>query len=270
MASSHIARWSCTAHVAPSTLLLQSLRNLVTSCQAQSRPFTPRTLSFDRPFSATANNNAKTRPPETRANAWDEEIRARYIRLEDDGRKGHAPIRRLADLLQTIDRKESRIVCLDNPPKSSDSSNEWTPRCKIMSRAEAYARDKAQRDNAKASKKASSGAANKIVELNWAIDTNDLAHRLPRIVEYLREGRRVEVNFAAKKRGRRADLEECKTLIEKVRETVESVRGAKVAKELQGPIGGVATIVLAGSKEDLGQVTPDIGTAGDGKDKDKT
>ena len=47
--------------------------------------------------------------------------------------------------------------------------------------------------------------ATKTIELNWAIDGNDLGHRLQRIKDFLGKGNRVEVMMAPKRKGRKGE-----------------------------------------------------------------
>lgn len=81
----------------------------------------------------------------------------------------------------------------------------------------------------------------KTLELNWAIDKGDLSHRLEKFRGFLEEGRRVEVCFRGKKRGRKASLEECERVLEQVRGVAEGVEGVR-EKGLEGNVGGVASL----------------------------
>lgn len=125
---------------------------------------------------------------------------------------------------------------------------EWIPLCKIMDKKTQYQIEKAKEKQRKNSKKVGSDTV-KTLELNWAIDRNDLGHRLDRVTEFLNEGRRVEIVLAVKKRGRVATADECQDVLKRIRDTVEGVKGAKVAKELEGKIGAMATMFLEGPKQ---------------------
>lgn len=96
----------------------------------------------------------------------------------------------------------------------------------------------------------------KIIELNWAIEKGDLAHRLAKIKGFLEEGRRVEVVLAKKKGGRRATVEECEALIDKIHECVESVPGSKSvddqdqdAAKVPQKLGGYMTFRFLGKEQ---------------------
>jgi len=79
--------------------------------------------------------------------------------------------------------------------------------------------------------------ATKQVELSWAIDSHDLFHRLRRIQEFLREGRRVEVLVAAKKKGRTTTKDEVDVIMTAVRDAIKEVEGASEWKAMEGEAG---------------------------------
>jgi len=79
--------------------------------------------------------------------------------------------------------------------------------------------------------------ATKQVELSWAIDSHDLFHRLRRIQEFLREGRRVEVLVAAKKKGRTTTKDEVDVIMKAVRDAIKEVDGASEWKAMEGEAG---------------------------------
>lgn len=79
--------------------------------------------------------------------------------------------------------------------------------------------------------------ATKQVELSWAIDSHDLFHRVRRIQEFLREGRRVEVLVAGKKKGRTTTKDEVDVIMTAVRDAIAEVEGASEWKEMEGQVG---------------------------------
>jgi translation initiation factor IF-3 len=97
---------------------------------------------------------------------------------------------------------------------------------------------KLMRESEKARAKAarSSGITTKTIELNWAIDGNDLGHRLNRFREFLTKGFRIEVLLAGKKKGRKATEEEAKALIDKLKGVVAEVEGAKESRPMEGKL----------------------------------
>jgi translation initiation factor IF-3 len=86
----------------------------------------------------------------------------------------------------------------------------------------------------------------KTIELNWAIDANDLGHRLAKMKEFLEKGSKVEVILAPKRRGRKATPEESRAVVDRIMAAVGEVDGAKEAKMMAGNLGAQCTIFLEG------------------------
>jgi translation initiation factor IF-3 len=149
--------------------------------------------------------------------------------------------------LRSFDHKTHRLIQV--VPDEPDNPH-FVPTCKIVSKKEMYdfeKRRKAAMKDAKKVAKLSGEAAMKTLELNWAIDVgNDLNHRMDRLREFLGEGRRVEIVLAAKKRGRKATTEECENVLRVIRETVDSVEGAKEREAFTGKLGGMMTGTFQG------------------------
>ena len=88
----------------------------------------------------------------------------------------------------------------------------------------------------------------KNLELNWGIDGNDLSHRLGKMKDFLREGRKVTLLLGPKRWRRVATPEECNRVLEKVRAAVDECKGARDVKEAEGKVGGVMTLTFMGQK----------------------
>ena len=101
---------------------------------------------------------------------------------------------------------------------------------------------------AKKAAKSASGGDMKQLELNWAIDKNDLKHRLEKLKDFLSEGRKVEILLGPKRKGRAATPEECQTVLDKIMDAYMGCKGAHQPKAPEGKIGGVMTLVFAGKK----------------------
>ena len=113
-----------------------------------------------------------------------------------------------------------------------------------------YVQEQKKKAEAKSAKKISAMSSSvKTMELNWAIDGNDLGHRLDRMKEFLGEGRKVEVVLAAKKRGRKASTSECEDVLNRIKGAVDAVPGAKEAKPIDGKKGQFCTILLQGKPQ---------------------
>ncbi|KAL1305608.1 hypothetical protein AAFC00_007209 [Neodothiora populina] len=275
-------------HQSTNRILTRSLR------PRPEAPYVPKTARVSH-FS-TSTSRPATRPPEKRTQLWDEEIRARLVRVVDPETQALLPAQGLRRVLQTFDRKTHRLVAMTGPPKSNnkgsnnkargkasanneeddaagdeveagqktnsqqrrqqwlldmeaEEAEEWIPTCRIISKKDQYLAEKARRKQQTLVKKASGEANTKIIELSWAIDSNDLSHRLKRVKEFLEDGKRVEVVIAKKKGGRKATPEECQGVVQKVKEAVEAIECAKTLKDMEGKMGLTATMFFEGVKK---------------------
>jgi translation initiation factor IF-3 len=123
------------------------------------------------------------------------------------------------------------------------------PVCKVISKIDLRARHKMALElERRAEKGLGAGKPPKNLELNWAISPGDLRHRLNKLQEFLREGRKVEILLGPKRRGRIATPQECQVVLQMVRNAVAECKGAVEKKEPSGPIGGVMTLVFEGKK----------------------
>jgi translation initiation factor IF-3 len=197
-----------------------------------------------RPFSQTTTTLAARGPPKKRTQLWNEEIPARRVQVVDPDTDTLCAPERLRNVLASFDHKECRLVCV-SPLPTEDLDEEWIPTCKIINKQVAYA---AEREKKKLQKTRMAAEGTKTLELNWTIDTNDLAYRMKRMQEFLAQGKKVEIMLARKKRGRRATPEECQDLLIKIREAVDQVKGSKELKEFEGVMAGVGALLYEGPK----------------------
>jgi translation initiation factor IF-3 len=142
--------------------------------------------------------------------------------------------RSTSDILNSLDlKKESLVVVVPGEPGVP-------PICKIMNK-------EAMRQAEKAKAKSARGVVTtKTIELNWAIDGNDLSHRMMKMKQFLEKGHRVEVVLGAKKKGRKATEEEAKTLVKKIKSAMGEVEGAKENKPMEGKLLAATTIYFEG------------------------
>lgn len=151
----------------------------------------------------------------------DEAIKARTILYIDESGVKH-PGASLAQTLSSFDRTTHHL-------RQVGTGQEGEPVCKLISKKALWAERQAK---AKPKKDVKDMA--KQIELNWAIDANDLEHRLDKMEEFLREGRRVEVLLAPKKRGRKASVDEQEDVLNKIRDRAEAIEGAEEWKDMEG------------------------------------
>lgn len=195
-----------------------------------------------------------------RQQKWDEEITARVIHLVDPTTGKLSEPRKRIDVLRSLDRNTQRLVQVSAGEESGNRGRQQhfaaagaaRVVCKIVDKRLQYQQER-ERKRQKKKQEQVAGGSGKMMELNWAIDPNDLGHRLERLAGFLGEGRRVEVILAAKKKGRKATTEECEAVVKKVVETMEGVKGARELKPLEGRLGGFATWVLQGKAAGQGQ-----------------
>lgn len=114
------------------------------------------------------------------------------------------------------------------------------PICKIIDKKEMYNKEKERK------KKLKSSATSKTIELNWALDGNDLKHRIVRMQEFLGKGYKLEVVLAPKRKGRVATEEEAEELLRNIRAAVEEVKGSRETATMSGTLLATATLFFEG------------------------
>ncbi|KAE8450963.1 hypothetical protein EG329_005403 [Mollisiaceae sp. DMI_Dod_QoI] len=164
----------------------------------------------------------------------DDEIKSWSVVLVDEDGKLQEPRSTMA-ILDSMDRKKDSLVVV----KPGEPG--VPPICKIMNKVAMREAEKARR---KAEKKG--GITIKSMELNWAIDGNDLGHRLNKLKEFLMKGQRVEVLLAGKKKGRKATEDEARAVIKRIKGVLTEVDGAREMKPMEGKFLGTATLFLEG------------------------
>lgn len=197
---------------------------------------------------ATPQFRGYARPaPTARRLPSDDLITARSIHVvNDDGTL--SPPQDTRHVLRNLDRKAYTLQTVSVPDANSAPGSPTLPVCRIISKRQILEAAKAAKANKKP--QANPERVTKTIELNWAIDGNDLSHRLKRIREFLERGNKVEVALAGKRKGRKASPEEAKEVLEKVRAFVVEdegrANGWREYKALEGAVGGVMTVYLEG------------------------
>jgi len=179
----------------------------------------------------------------------DHAIQANWIKLVDaDGTfRGEVP---LAKALSSLNKTTHHLVQV-SAGKVDEFGNpdpDDLPTCRVMTKIDLRMQHKRKLDALRRQAKGhGTGPAPKLLELNWAIGEWDLQHRLGRMQDFLREGRKVELTLAPKRQGKRATPEEADGVIQAVRNAVAECKGA-IEKSATGTVGGVMTIVYEGVK----------------------
>lgn len=170
----------------------------------------------------------------------------------------------LSRLLDDLDRRNDDLQRDEKRPnllhlRQIALENERTPIVKFTT-----ARDLRAEDQAKLKSQKSGGeVATKQLELNWALDQKgDLLHRMEKLQDFLKDGKRVEVLFALKRGSRRVEMDEMTSLLAKVREAALQVPGAYEWREAEGQVGRVLALRFR-----LKDGTP-VGTTQQPKSKD--
>lgn len=97
-------------------------------------------------------------------------------------------------------------------------------------------------------KKANPALTLKTLELNWAIDGNDLKHRMETLKGFLRKGYRVDILLVGKRKKRKAEPEEAENTLAEVREAIRNCEGAKEWKDREGALGGMMRLFAQGQE----------------------
>ena len=175
---------------------------------------------------------------------FDNAIQAEQINLIDESGTYHNNIN-----IDHAMRKYNRVthhLLLITEGKTNELGQpdpENLPVCKIISKMELRNQYNRKIDIAR---KAERGPVLKALELNWAIAGGDLKHRLDKLQEFLRDGRKVEVTFGPKRRGKKATDEEAKSVLKAVEDAASECKGTGEVKR-EGVMGGVMTITYQGT-----------------------
>ncbi|KAG6006158.1 hypothetical protein E4U21_007268 [Claviceps maximensis] len=116
--------------------------------------------------------------------------------------------------------------------------------CKIVNKADEYARQKQLRERKKA---AAGKAKTKELELTWAIGNHDLGTKMRQMGGFLAKGFKVEVLLAKKKGGKQVGGKEAEAVVKRLREEVEA-NGGREAKPSTGTPGATMRFYLEGKQ----------------------
>ena len=201
-----------------------------------------------------ARRYAASPSPTERRLPHDDLIKCWSIRLvNEDGTLGE--VRSTFDVLESLDRSTETLVQV-----TADETNA-VPICKIMNK---QAMREAEKARAKAARRGGTGGASKTLELNWAIDKNDLAHRMDRMRKFLQKGMKVEIVLASKRKGKQASEEEAEELLRSIKKVAKEMEGVKEVKPMEGKLLKSATLFFGRQQPAKDSVKE--GTKGDTED----
>ncbi|KAF7930356.1 uncharacterized protein EAE98_004756 [Botrytis deweyae] len=178
-------------------------------------------------FKSTSTAVAEQRLPR------DTEITAPFLRLKNAEGKLDAPVR-TAQILRSVDRKTHMLEVI------ALSDEGLAPIARIVNKRDLFQKKK------EVKKSKNPGTVTKTIEMNWAIERNDLGHRLEKMRGFLERGNKVEVILAGKKKGRKASVEEAEGVIARIREFVAGVEGARERVKMEGKVLGMAVLSFEG------------------------
>jgi translation initiation factor IF-3 len=141
----------------------------------------------------------------------------------------------LGDALKSFDRNEHFLL------QVAPETWEKPAVCKILSKTQDREKRQMRAETAKTSKAAN--APPKQIELNWAIDPNDLSRKLKQMESFLEKGRKVEFLLTRKPRKRLATLDEARNLLRSIKQRIEEIGAAEV-KPTEGNILRQVTMVV--------------------------
>jgi translation initiation factor IF-3 len=176
----------------------------------------------------------------------DNDIEATYVDLidEEGNFEKKVPFR---NALSSYNRVTHYLVQVRAAPVDEDGflvPGEW-PVCKIISKIKLRAQHQLGLETARRTAQGKGlGPDPKELELNWAIAGGDLDYRLVKLQGFLREGRKVTIVLGPKRKGKAATEDECDTTLQRVRDAVAEIKGAREVKEPEGVKGGIMTLVF--------------------------
>ncbi|CAI0646761.1 unnamed protein product [Colletotrichum noveboracense] len=169
-------------------------------------------------------------------------IRDRNIMVVDEDNKLAGPYA-TSKVLLSLDLEKETLRLVSPAPSDPGPDQPAYAVCKIINIQEERARvrklEQAKKLQAKTNK-------TKELELNWAIASNDLNHKMRQLRTFLTKGYKVEILMAKKKGSRIATADEAQALVQAVRDVVEETRGAKEWKASEGQPLKVMRLYLSG------------------------
>ncbi|KAI9750700.1 MAG: hypothetical protein M4579_006348 [Chaenotheca gracillima] len=209
-------------------------RVFIDSTAAKNQPTRPHAFAVPRCSASLQQSRnyaqKKAKPGIVNRPPRNEEIQNRMVAVVDNENHLKEP-QLLREVLAGLDRSTQVLL------QVAQTSPDEPPICKIMDKKTLQ---ESERAKAKPKKPQTS---TKELEINWAIDQNDLGHRLDRLQQFLEKGMKVEILLANRRRKRKATVEEAQNTLKMIRERVEEC-SAKESKPPDGKILGEYLLVI--------------------------
>ncbi len=193
-----------------------------------------------RPRNYASNNIAKTPVDQFPGVNRDGAIMAQYIRMPTpDG--GLSPPESLRSALSRVRQGTEHLVQI------SKVDDDGIAICRIITIADLLRQKKDKERVQKEHKKSVKHSVPKQIELNWAIDSNDLEHKLTQLKGFIEGGKKVEIVLAGKKKQRQATPEEGQEVLRKVKAKLKEADGREISP-MQGGVVGKHTVLRVRKK----------------------
>jgi translation initiation factor IF-3 len=170
----------------------------------------------------------------------DSAIMARYVRMPA-AEGGLTPLESLGSALSRVKEGTEHLV------QVAKVDDDGMAICRIMTIAELLKQKRDRERIQKEHKKSLKQSVPKQIELNWAISSNDLEHKLTQLKSFIEDGKKVEVVLASRKRQRLATPEEGKEVLRKVRQKLAEA-DAREIKAMEGGEVGKHTMLTVRKK----------------------
>ena len=156
--------------------------------------------------------------------------------VQEDGKLG--PVQQLTSVLDNLNREEEHLVQVSPPDEKRP-----TAVVKIFKRADLIRQKVEKKKAMQKQQKVMKEREPKQMELNWAIGPHDLDIKLGQLEAFLDKGKTVEIILAAKRKQRKATLEEGEGVLTKIRERLMKI-DAREVKPMDGQVLKQATLTV--------------------------
>lgn len=148
--------------------------------------------------------------------------------VQPDGKLG--PVEQLPSVLLQLNAAEEHLIQVSPPDDKRP-----TAIVKVFKRADLIRQKREKQKAQQKQQKSMKDKAPKQIELNWAIGPRDLEMKLGQLESFIEKGKTVEIILAAKRKQRRASVEEGEEVLKKIRDKMVDIDGKEV-KPMEGQL----------------------------------